>query len=103
MGHLLRRSVLARRNSPLAESVLELARDVLEVAHAPSPRRAAALRLHAPVELAHLRRRVAARGAHFLLDVERALAAARTKPVRLLVVHTLRRSTLRHGLASMCP
>merc|ERR1719421_2086901 len=88
--------VLARGRGALAEAVLEAARHVAQVAHAPRALRAAALRLHAPVVLAHLRRRVAARGALLLLDVERGLAAAHTQAVRLAVVLTLRRRTLRH-------
>merc|ERR1719486_1489343 len=91
------RSVLARRRRALAEAVLEAPRHVLQVAHAARPRGAATLGLDAPVELAHLRRRVAARRAHLLLDVVRALPAARAQHVRLAVMHTLRRSTLRHG------
>merc|ERR1719456_1675244 len=85
------RSVLARCSGALAEAVLEAARHVAQVAHAPRALRAAALRLHAPVVLAHLRRRVAARGALLLLDVERGLAAAHAQAVRLAVVLTLSR------------
>merc|ERR1719498_949985 len=88
--------VLARSSGALAEAVLEAARHVAQVAHAPRALRAAALRLHAPVVLAHLRSRVAARGALLLLDVERGLAAAHAEAVRLAVVLTLRRRTLRH-------
>merc|ERR1719265_523239 len=92
-------SMLARRGGALAEAVLEPARHVLEVAHAAGALRAAALRLDAPVVLAHLRLRVAAGRALLLLDVERRLAAADAEAVRLAVVLTLRRGTLRHPSA----
>merc|ERR1719399_2253462 len=81
-------SVLAGRRRSLAEAVLEAPGNVLQVPHAARAGRAAALRLDAPVELAHLGRRIAARRASLLLDVIRALAAARAEHVRLAVVHT---------------
>merc|ERR1719453_2554436 len=95
-----RSSVLAWRRRALPEAVLETPRNVLQVAHTARSSRTTTLRLHAPVELAHLRRRVAAGRARLLLDVVRALPAARAQHVRLAVMHTLRRCTLRHGCNS---
>merc|ERR1719440_1672036 len=99
-AHSARSSVLARRRRALPKAVLEAPRNVLQVAHAARSSRTTTLRLHAPVELAHLRRRVAAGRARLLLDVARALPAARAQHVRLAVMHTLRRCTLRHGCNS---
>merc|ERR1719152_760969 len=93
-------SVLAGRRGSLAEAVLEATGHVLQVPHAARSGRAAALRLNAPVELAHLRSRIAARRASLLLDVIRALAAPGAEHVRLAVVHTFCRRTLRHFIAA---
>jgi hypothetical protein len=70
----------------LAEAVLGLARDGLEVASAAGAVGAAALGLGRPVEAAELRGlAVPAAGADGLLDVVRRLAAATARGVRLVV------------------
>ena len=79
----------------LAEAVLEAARHVSHVAHAARAVRAPPQRFLGPVKPAHLGARVAARGAHLLLQVEGDLAASPAGRVRLRVPLSERRGTFR--------
>jgi hypothetical protein len=78
------------------EAVLELSRDLLLVPHAAGTGGLSALELLAPVVLADLSGRVAARRALSLLDVQRATAASSAQGVRLVVTLTEAGGTLGH-------
>jgi len=78
----------------LPEAVLEAARQVLHVAHAPRAGRLPPDGLHAPVVFPDACSRVAAGGAGALLQVVRAAAAAPAQRVRLVVTLTERAGTL---------
>lgn len=79
-----------------AETVGELAGDGLEVPHAAGTGGLSALGLLAPVVLAGLSSRVAARSAGVLLDVERAATATPAQRVRLVVALAEAGGTLGH-------
>jgi hypothetical protein len=78
------------------EAVLELSGDVLQVAHAAGTGGLPSLQLVAPVVLAGLGGRVAARSALMLLDVQRTTTASSAQSVRLVVALTEAGGTLRH-------
>lgn len=91
-----------RRRLPLAEPVLEPARQVLHVAHPPGARGPALDRFLAPLVGALARGRVAARRAGGLLHVVGAAAAAAAERVGLVVPATCLLSWLVFGLVWRC-
>ncbi len=80
--------------SSFAESVLETARNVLQVFHSASSSGASALGLLTPVKLSDLLAGISARCAYLLLDMERFLIAANAKSMSLARALTKTRSSL---------
>ena len=87
---------IARRSHPLAESILELTRQLLLMSHASSAASLAPDHLGGPIVGAEARGRVAAAGAHLLLDVEGRAPAPPAPGVRLLDLLLVRLFGVRH-------